>query len=119
MKWQWIGLVVFSLTLLPLAVAMIVDRVPRLLRGGRASVRLRGWGFLLIYATAPVNAVPRLAGASPTPPSPAPPPVAALRWPVAWCWGSPPSEARAAPRTPDQLGRRSPSTRRVTSRRAS
>ncbi|MFD0123982.1 hypothetical protein [Streptomyces virginiae] len=65
MKWQWIGLVVFSLTLLPLAVVMIVDRVPRLLRGGRASVRLRGWGFLLIYATAPVNAVPRLAGASP------------------------------------------------------
>ncbi|MFB6826064.1 hypothetical protein ACFCXA_31270 [Streptomyces virginiae] len=65
MKWQWIGLVVFSVTLLPLAVAMITDRVPRLLRGGWASVRLRGWGFLLIYATAPVNAVPRLAGASP------------------------------------------------------
>lgn len=45
--------------------AVVVDRVPRRLRGRWASARPRGWGFLLIYATAPVNAVPRLAGASP------------------------------------------------------
>ena len=65
MKWQWIGLIAFSLTLLPVAVAMITDRVPRRLRGRLTPVRPRGWGFLLIYATAPVNTVPRLAGASP------------------------------------------------------
>ncbi|MEU6759048.1 hypothetical protein [Streptomyces sp. NPDC046685] len=65
MQWQWIGLIAFSLTLLPVAVAMITDRVPRRLRGKLTPVRPRGWGFLLIYATAPVNAVPRLAGASP------------------------------------------------------
>ncbi|MFJ3976493.1 hypothetical protein [Streptomyces sp. NPDC090021] len=65
MKWQWIGLIAFSLTLLPAAVAMTADRVPRRLRNRLAPVRPRGWALLLIYATAPVNAVPRLAGASP------------------------------------------------------
>ncbi|MFI7356545.1 hypothetical protein ACIBTP_21690 [Streptomyces avidinii] len=63
MKWQWIGLVGFSLTLLPAAIAMITNRVPRRLRGRLAPLRPRGWALLLIYATAPVNALPRIAGA--------------------------------------------------------
>ncbi|AYV26405.1 hypothetical protein ACIBTP_40665 [Streptomyces avidinii] len=65
MKWQWIGLVLFSLTLLPAGLAMASDRVPRRLRGRLAPIRPRGLAVLLIYATAPVNAIPRLAGASP------------------------------------------------------
>ncbi|MFE9482985.1 hypothetical protein ACFYNM_30810 [Streptomyces spororaveus] len=65
MTWQWTGLAVFSLILLPAAAAMITGRVPRRLRRRPAPVRPRGWALLLICATAPVNALPRLAGASP------------------------------------------------------
>ncbi|MCM3920434.1 hypothetical protein ND748_01865 [Frankia sp. AiPs1] len=65
MKWQWIGLVLFSLTLLPAGLAMAADRVPRRLRARLAPVRLRGWSALLIYSVAPLNTVPRLADASP------------------------------------------------------
>ncbi|MFE3579643.1 hypothetical protein [Streptomyces vinaceus] len=64
MKWQWIGLALFSLTLLPTGLAMASDRVPRRLRGRLAPVRPRGWALLSVYAVAPVNAIPRLAGAS-------------------------------------------------------
>ncbi|AXE24059.1 hypothetical protein C0216_11865 [Streptomyces globosus] len=65
MKWQWAALVLFSLTLLPAGLAMVAGRVPRRLRARLAPLRARGAALLLIYATAPVNAVPRLAGASP------------------------------------------------------
>ncbi|WP_137988385.1 hypothetical protein [Streptomyces vilmorinianum] len=64
MTWQWIGLTAFSLTLLPSGVAMAVDRVPERLRARPAPVPTRGRAVLLIYATAPVNALPRLADAS-------------------------------------------------------
>ncbi|MBW5480359.1 hypothetical protein [Streptomyces bambusae] len=65
MKWQWTALILFSLTLLPAGLAMLADRVPRRLRARLVPVRARGAAFLLIYATAPANVVPRLAGASP------------------------------------------------------
>ncbi|MFC8585396.1 hypothetical protein ACFUGD_12720 [Streptomyces sp. NPDC057217] len=65
MTWQWIGLTSFSLTVLPAGLAMAADRVPERMRRRLAPVRPRGWAFLLIYATAPVNALPRIAGASP------------------------------------------------------
>lgn len=65
MTWQWIGLTFFSLTVLPAGLAMAADRVPERLRRRLAPVRPRGWALLLIYATAPINALPRLAGASP------------------------------------------------------
>ncbi|WP_030771870.1 MULTISPECIES: hypothetical protein [unclassified Streptomyces] len=65
MNLQWAGLAVFSLTMLPAGVALMTDRVPRRLRPRLAPVRLRGAAVLLIYLVAPVNAVPRLAGASP------------------------------------------------------
>ncbi|MCK9932778.1 hypothetical protein MXD62_37530 [Frankia sp. Mgl5] len=64
MKWQWIGLVSFSLTLLPAGLALAADRVPRRLRARLARVRACGWGLLLMYSAAPLNAVPRLAAAS-------------------------------------------------------
>ncbi|MBT2479668.1 hypothetical protein [Streptomyces sp. ISL-94] len=62
---QWIGLIAFTVTLLPIGLAMAANRVPERLRLRPAPVRSRGWALLLIYATAPVNAIPRLAGASP------------------------------------------------------
>lgn len=65
MTWQWIGLAFFSLTALPAGLAMATNRVPERLRHRLAPVRPRGWALLLIYATAPVNALPRIAGASP------------------------------------------------------
>lgn len=65
MKLQWIGLAFFSLTLLPAGLAMAADRVPRRLRGRLAPVRPRGWSMLLIYTVGPLNAIPRLADASP------------------------------------------------------
>jgi hypothetical protein len=65
MTWQWTALILFSLTLLPAGLAMVAGRVPRRLRARLAPVRARGASPLLIYATAPVNAVPRLTGASP------------------------------------------------------
>ncbi|MFF5450557.1 hypothetical protein ACFY40_04810 [Streptomyces sp. NPDC012950] len=65
MTWQWIGLTFFSLTVLPASLAMATNRVPERLRHRLTPVRPRGWALLLIYATAPVNALPRIAGASP------------------------------------------------------
>lgn len=65
MKWQWIGLTIFSLTLLPAGLAMAAGRAPSRLRGRLAPVRPRGWALLAIYTVAPLNAIPRLAGASP------------------------------------------------------
>ncbi|MFF9147853.1 hypothetical protein ACF1BN_23675 [Streptomyces sp. NPDC014861] len=44
---------------------MATNRVPERLRHRLAPVRPRGWSLLLIYATAPANALPRIAGASP------------------------------------------------------
>ncbi|MER7896469.1 hypothetical protein ABTX62_10165 [Streptomyces sp. NPDC096046] len=65
MLWQWIGLAVFSLTLLPAGVALLTGRVPRRLRPRLDPMRPRGLALLAFYAAAPLNAVPRLAGASP------------------------------------------------------
>ncbi|MFF5809272.1 hypothetical protein [Streptomyces sp. NPDC012746] len=65
MIWQWIGLAVFSLTLLPAGLAMAADRVPARLRARFAPVRAHGWALLALYAVAPLNAIPRLAEASP------------------------------------------------------
>ncbi|GGT53546.1 hypothetical protein [Streptomyces purpureus] len=64
MTWQGIGLAFFSLTVLPAGLAMATNRVPKRLRHRLAPVRPRGWALLLVYATAPVNALPRVAGAS-------------------------------------------------------
>ncbi|MEU6346830.1 hypothetical protein ABZ883_38465 [Streptomyces sp. NPDC046977] len=65
MTWQWIGPTVFSLTLLPAGTAMAADWVPGRLRSRLTPVRPRGWALLAIYAPAPLNAIPRLAGATP------------------------------------------------------
>ncbi|MCY0944146.1 hypothetical protein [Streptomyces antarcticus] len=65
MIWQWIGLAVFSFTLLPIRLAMAAGRVPARLRARLAPVRVHGWALLAVYAVAPLNAIPRLAGASP------------------------------------------------------
>ncbi|WP_232294975.1 hypothetical protein [Parafrankia sp. EUN1f] len=54
----------FSVTLLPAGLALTADRAPRRLRARIGPVRPVGWGVLLIYAAAPVDTVPRLAGAS-------------------------------------------------------
>ncbi|MFD3328552.1 hypothetical protein [Streptomyces sp. NPDC058701] len=65
MIWQWIGLAVFSLTLLPIGLTMAAGRVPARLRARFAPVRVHGWAILAIYAVAPLNAIPRLIRASP------------------------------------------------------
>jgi len=65
MLWQWMGLAVFSVTLLPAGVALLIGRVPRRLRPRLDPVRPRGLALLAFYAAAPLNAVPRLADASP------------------------------------------------------
>ncbi|WP_079403956.1 hypothetical protein [Streptomyces sp. 3211] len=65
MIWQWIGLAVFSLTLLPAGAAMAAGQVPARLRARLTPVRVHGWALLAIYAVAPLNAIPRLAGAAP------------------------------------------------------
>ncbi|MEW2585605.1 hypothetical protein [Streptomyces virginiae] len=65
MPWQWIGLTVFSLTLLPAGISMAAGWAPARLRHRLAPVRPRGWALLAIYAVAPLNAIPRLADASP------------------------------------------------------
>ncbi|MFH9090793.1 hypothetical protein [Streptomyces sp. NPDC017673] len=65
MIWQWIGLAVFSVTLLPAGVALLTGRVPQRLRPRLDPMLPRGLAFLGFYAAAPLNAVPRLAGASP------------------------------------------------------
>ncbi|MEW2129726.1 hypothetical protein [Streptomyces sp. NPDC005435] len=63
MTWQWIFLVAFSLTVLPLGLALVTDKVPERLRSRLAPVRPRGWAFLALYAGVLINSVPRLAGA--------------------------------------------------------
>ncbi|GGR81898.1 hypothetical protein GCM10010269_21340 [Streptomyces humidus] len=65
MIWQWIGLALFSCTLLPAGLAMAAGRVPARLRARLAPVRVHGWALLGLYAVAPLNAIPRLAGAAP------------------------------------------------------
>ncbi|MEU6347400.1 hypothetical protein ABZ883_41455 [Streptomyces sp. NPDC046977] len=65
MTWQWIGLTVFSLTVLPAGTAMAANWVPGRLRSRLTPVRLRGWAFLAVYAPAALNAIPRLAGVTP------------------------------------------------------
>ncbi|MEU9574085.1 hypothetical protein AB0D62_30320 [Streptomyces massasporeus] len=65
MLWQWIGLAVFSVTLLPAGVALLTGRVPRRLRPRLDPMRPCGLAVLAFYAAAPLNAIPRLAGASP------------------------------------------------------
>ncbi|MGG7569261.1 hypothetical protein [Streptomyces sirii] len=64
MTWQWIGLVLFSLTLMPTGLAMVTGRIPGRLRPRLAPVRPCGWAVLALYAAVPLNAIPRLAGAS-------------------------------------------------------
>ncbi|WP_405421717.1 hypothetical protein [Streptomyces erythrochromogenes] len=65
MIWHWIGLNIFSLTLLPAGLAMVAGRATARLRARLAPVRAHGWALLAIYAVAPLNSIPRLAGASP------------------------------------------------------
>ncbi|MEV8125371.1 hypothetical protein AB0P07_14915 [Streptomyces sp. NPDC085944] len=65
MAWHWIGLALFSLTLLPAGLAMITGRTPEHLRTWLTSTRTSGWPVLALYAVASLNAIPRLAGASP------------------------------------------------------
>ncbi|MGW2354278.1 hypothetical protein [Actinacidiphila glaucinigra] len=65
MTWRWIFLAAFSLTLLPAGLALTFGRVPAGLRPRLTPVRRRGWGFLALYALAPLNVVPRLMGAPP------------------------------------------------------
>lgn len=62
---HWTGLAVCSLTLLPASLALSTGRVPQRLRSWLAPMRLRGWALLALCMAAPLNAVPRLAGASP------------------------------------------------------
>ncbi|MET7495642.1 hypothetical protein [Streptomyces sp900116325] len=64
MAWQWIGLTVFSLTLLPAGLAMAAGWAPARWRTRLTPVRARGGALLALYAAAPLNAIPRLAGAS-------------------------------------------------------
>ncbi|WP_261576078.1 hypothetical protein [Frankia gtarii] len=66
MKWNGIGLALFSLTVLPAGLVMAAGRAPRRLHARLAPVRPRGWALLLIYSAAPLNAIPPLADASPT-----------------------------------------------------
>lgn len=63
MIWQWTGLAFFSLTLLPVGVALLTGHMPRRLRGRPAPMRTRGVTLLALYTAVPLNAIPRLAGA--------------------------------------------------------
>lgn len=65
MIWQWTGLTLFSLTLLPAGIAMASGWAPARMRARLTPVRAYGWALLALYAVAPLNAIPRLAGASP------------------------------------------------------
>ncbi|WP_405745240.1 hypothetical protein [Streptomyces canus] len=62
MTWQWADLAFFSLTLLPTGLAMVTGHMPERLRPRLAAVQLGRPGS---YAAAPLNAIPRLASASP------------------------------------------------------
>ncbi|WP_234388667.1 hypothetical protein [Streptomyces sp. AS58] len=61
--WHWIGLAVFSLTLLPAGLALLTGRMPHRLRARLEPARPRGWALLLLWAAAPLNTLPRLADA--------------------------------------------------------
>ncbi|MCK8437465.1 hypothetical protein G3I77_32040 [Streptomyces sp. D2-8] len=65
MLWQWMGLAAFSVTLLPAGVALLIGRIPQRLRPRLDPMRPRGLALLAFYAAAPLNAIPRLADASP------------------------------------------------------
>ncbi|MCC9710187.1 hypothetical protein E4N62_35965 [Streptomyces sp. MNU76] len=65
MLWQWISLAAFSVTLLPAGVALLIGRIPQRLRPRLDPMRPRGLALLAFYAAAPLNAIPRLADASP------------------------------------------------------
>lgn len=65
MTWHWIGLVFFSLTLLPAGLALVGGRIPQRLRHRLAPMRPRGWALLALYTVAPLNTIPRLAEAPP------------------------------------------------------
>ncbi|MER5215441.1 hypothetical protein ABT063_34100 [Streptomyces sp. NPDC002838] len=65
MTWHWIGLALFSVTLLPAGLAMVTGHEPKRLRPRLAPAPPRGWAILALYAAAPLNAIPRLAGVSP------------------------------------------------------
>ncbi|MEV6408973.1 hypothetical protein AB0M58_39600 [Streptomyces bobili] len=66
MIWQWTGLAVFSVTLLPAGIALLTGHVPQRLHSRLAPMRPRGIALLAFYTAAPLNALPRLAGASTT-----------------------------------------------------
>ncbi|MFD5272051.1 hypothetical protein [Streptomyces sp. NPDC058335] len=66
MIWQWTGLSVFSLTLLPAGIALLTGHVRQRLHSRLAPMRPRGIAILAFYAAAPLNALPRLADASTT-----------------------------------------------------
>ncbi|MFI1733811.1 hypothetical protein ACH40E_32280 [Streptomyces acidicola] len=65
MIWHWTGLAVFSLTLLPAGLALVTGRIPNRLHARLAPARPRGWALLGLWATAPLNTIPRLADAPP------------------------------------------------------
>jgi hypothetical protein len=66
MIWQWTGLAVFSLALLPAGVALLTGQVPQRLHSRLAPMRPRGIALLAFYTAAPLNTLPHLAGASTT-----------------------------------------------------
>ncbi|MCX5522488.1 hypothetical protein OG342_06360 [Streptomyces bobili] len=66
MIWQWTGLAVFSLTLLPAGIALLTGHVPQRLHSRLAPMRPRGVALLAFYTAAPLNTLPRLADASTT-----------------------------------------------------
>ncbi|MFD5252530.1 hypothetical protein ACFWM5_06740 [Streptomyces bobili] len=66
MIWQWTGLAVFSLTLLPAGIALLTGHVPQRLHSRLTPMRPRGIALLAFYTAAPLNTLPRLAGASTT-----------------------------------------------------
>ncbi|MFD3825669.1 hypothetical protein [Streptomyces sp. NPDC058625] len=65
MTWHWSGLILFSLTLLPAGLIMVTGHVPERPRTRLVPAPPRAWAVLALYAAAPLNAIPRLAGASP------------------------------------------------------
>ncbi|MEV4227981.1 hypothetical protein AB0J81_12960 [Streptomyces bobili] len=66
MMWQWTGLALFSVTLLPAGIALLTGHVPQRLHSRLTPMRPRGIALLAFYTAAPLNALPRLAGASTT-----------------------------------------------------